>query len=465
MRAKEMKMINRYVAIVGIACLWAVPASADIGDALDSMFMTTGTEPSIYQSQRRMGVDFGTLRLRAPVNTYNLVNISPPTIRAGCGGIDPYGGSFTFINTEQFRQMLRQIGANAIGYAFKLALGSMCASCNAELSELQQKLQKWNEININTCKWAKGLVHDFGSSFSEKFKEEHKNKESTMGNVEDTFGAVIELFTDNDEPVNDGHASGANPTDTKWIGNFTWKALRHLDSGSTMGFTPGNLSHEELLMNIAGTFIHKQPDGQGVQTPEIDAGITYLEFRNGKAENSAGTGDANPAWQCNDDDCLDPVELPSWSFPGVGPWASGKLQEIADHYADTATAGTDLSAELQTFVGVTPIPVLQQMLMLQGRPLALNNYVAMADDYVTSMYAPYLALILVKKIERAYQDEETYNMPPNVRANLTRFKDAAEAEMQKEREKYVQVLRDTHDIANILSKSYQNRALNIETAQ
>lgn len=57
---------------------------------------------------------------RAPVNAYQVVNLTPPTLRAGCGGIDAYGGSFTFINEEQFRQMLRQIGANALGYAFKL---------------------------------------------------------------------------------------------------------------------------------------------------------------------------------------------------------------------------------------------------------------------------------------------------------------------------------------------------------
>ena len=81
----------------------SISARADLGDALESMYMVTGNEPSVYQSQRRLGFDAGYLRFRAPINTYNIVNFSPPRIDAGCGGLDLYGGSFSFINAEQFR--------------------------------------------------------------------------------------------------------------------------------------------------------------------------------------------------------------------------------------------------------------------------------------------------------------------------------------------------------------------------
>jgi len=90
--------------------------------------MVTGQEPAVYESQRplaRVAPIRRTFRgVRSPINSINLVNLTAPEIRAGCGGIDLYGGSFTFINTDQFRQILRQIGANALGYAFKLALAT-----------------------------------------------------------------------------------------------------------------------------------------------------------------------------------------------------------------------------------------------------------------------------------------------------------------------------------------------------
>ena len=52
--------------------LVAWPAAADLDDALQSMYVVTGNEPNIYQSQRRLGIDAGYLRLRAPVNTFNV---------------------------------------------------------------------------------------------------------------------------------------------------------------------------------------------------------------------------------------------------------------------------------------------------------------------------------------------------------------------------------------------------------
>ncbi len=41
-----------------------------------------------------------------------------PDINAGCGGIDAYLGSFSFINGEQLQRFVKQIMSNAAGYFF-----------------------------------------------------------------------------------------------------------------------------------------------------------------------------------------------------------------------------------------------------------------------------------------------------------------------------------------------------------
>ena len=130
---RAMRRVGVGIALIGLG-LGAPVARADIDEGLETMFMTTGQEPSVYESQRRGGVNMGTFRMRAPISTVNVLNLTAPEVRAGCGGIDLYGGSFTFINTEQFRQILRQIGANALGYAFKLALATMCQECDKILT-------------------------------------------------------------------------------------------------------------------------------------------------------------------------------------------------------------------------------------------------------------------------------------------------------------------------------------------
>lgn len=41
-----------------------------------------------------------------------------PDINAGCGGIDAYLGSFSFINGEQLQRFVKQIMSNAAYYFF-----------------------------------------------------------------------------------------------------------------------------------------------------------------------------------------------------------------------------------------------------------------------------------------------------------------------------------------------------------
>ncbi len=45
-----------------------------------------------------------------------LVSMTLPDINAGCGGIDAYLGSFSYINSEQLQRFAKQIMSNAAGY-------------------------------------------------------------------------------------------------------------------------------------------------------------------------------------------------------------------------------------------------------------------------------------------------------------------------------------------------------------
>ena len=79
------------------------------------MFMSNATPPQAYSSQSRGGFVGGGISVRAPISNINLVAFDPPRLAAGCGGIDMYGGSFTFINSSQLAALFRQIAANAAG--------------------------------------------------------------------------------------------------------------------------------------------------------------------------------------------------------------------------------------------------------------------------------------------------------------------------------------------------------------
>ena len=90
--------------------------------------MTNFTAPTAHLGQRRGMITGGSLVARNGIANTNLVSFVPPSFSAGCGGIDLFAGSFSFINFNQFVQLLRNVAGNASGYAFQLAIG-----CNVSL--------------------------------------------------------------------------------------------------------------------------------------------------------------------------------------------------------------------------------------------------------------------------------------------------------------------------------------------
>ena len=98
----------------------------------------------------------GSMFVRAPQRTYQLASVAGPNLKAGCGGIDLFAGSFSFINEAQFVALLKNIGQNALGYFFQLALKSMAPEIAVTIEWLQDQAQKINALNVNSCQAARG---------------------------------------------------------------------------------------------------------------------------------------------------------------------------------------------------------------------------------------------------------------------------------------------------------------------
>lgn len=143
---------------------------ASLQQEMNSLFgrMTTVTHPGVYNSQRRGMITGGSVVSRSPIVQENLVSFVPPSFEAGCGGIDMYAGSLSFVNADQFVQVLRAVAANARGYAFQLALSAMCEKCSQQMETLQKKIQQLNQYFGNSCQLAQGIVNDTLSAYGKK---------------------------------------------------------------------------------------------------------------------------------------------------------------------------------------------------------------------------------------------------------------------------------------------------------
>lgn len=140
-----------------VACLPVFTFSSVLGD-LNSMFMSNTSGAQTIADKHRTGVFLGSMTLRTPVKQVNIFSFDPPRISAGCGGVDLYGGNFSFISGEEIIRTFRQVAANASGLAFKAAIKLISPSLDALLTEFQTLLQSINNLSKNTCSLAHLIV-------------------------------------------------------------------------------------------------------------------------------------------------------------------------------------------------------------------------------------------------------------------------------------------------------------------
>ena len=84
-------------------------------------------------------------------------NVTAPSLKAGCGGIDMVFGSLGFLNKEQFVKFAEGIMAAAPGVAFDLALKTLCPSCSETLKALQAMANQINNMGLDSCQAATAL--------------------------------------------------------------------------------------------------------------------------------------------------------------------------------------------------------------------------------------------------------------------------------------------------------------------
>ena len=117
---------------------------------------TTG--PTAFDGQASGHWTLGNLYLRAPVRSEPIATVSLPSFRAGCGGIDAFAGSFSFINSDQLIAFGRAVAQNAVGFAFELALETISPVIAETMSKLRALAQWVNNQNLDSCETAQALV-------------------------------------------------------------------------------------------------------------------------------------------------------------------------------------------------------------------------------------------------------------------------------------------------------------------
>lgn len=228
-------------------------ASSGMQHQMDRVFgeMSNVTMPGVYETQRRGVLAGGRITMKGKIVEENIVSFVPPSWKAGCGGVDLFGGSFSFINAEQIVQLLRAIAANAKGYAFQLALDNIYPDGAKIIETFQKKVQALNQHLGNSCQLAQGLVNDLTSGFELKGKTDASISGTAQGLFSDFFGSRQE--TDGKSPTKSLRESNPEKYKEQHTGNLVWKQLQKNNAKSW--FVGGDSALTRSIMSTTGTVI------------------------------------------------------------------------------------------------------------------------------------------------------------------------------------------------------------------
>lgn len=325
------RYLQLLVAAILMCALWtpgAVNAQGFQQQMRDTFgSMTNVSEPTVVMNSTRGVISGGSFMMKNKVITADLMSLSLPRIKMGCGGWDIFGGSFSFISSEQIVAMLRSIAASAVAYSFKLALCNISDDiCNA-LENLWKDNIFSNFMGRNSCEMGQQLATAFMGGFgitanqaganastSEGEADDHADAQNNMGNQTPAQEQAVET-TQSDDP------------EVKFAiirGNHVWQALRRNDAPNWGSY--GGTQFMEDVMSITGTIIDCAPKNQGcpgsngqVIGQEDVVRLTRAPVM-GLSELVKGRLDYSKVkrWRCNDaENCLNPVEATDASFKGM----------------------------------------------------------------------------------------------------------------------------------------------------
>lgn len=345
----------------------AAPAEADVGRAMDEFMRDAGgaanvTGPSAFQGQSAGYYSLGNVWTRFPQKATNLVNLQLPSARAGCGGIDLFAGSFSFINASEIVAMLKAVANNAVGFAFKLAIDTVCPECSKVMDEFAQKAQLMNNLNISSCEAAQALV----GSVWPKGDLADKAICEAIGNSEGIFSDYAAAkhgcgnkgerasTLDKADPAKWDAVNSAVPR------NYTWTVLKASKFFSAGGTFDRELA--EYVMTMVGTIIYVPPTDKDPGRFQPLSGDTSSTLVTALLDGTSG-GQVQ-VYHCDTDDkCLSPSLAPLAVAQGKA--IRPRVTALIDGMVDAIRTDSPISPEQKELLQLASVP-LYKILTVQA---------------------------------------------------------------------------------------------------
>ncbi|EIW0297618.1 conjugal transfer protein TraH [Klebsiella pneumoniae] len=349
----------------------SLPASADVNGDMNNFFNKLGfasntSQPQVWQGQAAGYASGGSLYARTQVKTIQLVSMTLPDINAGCGGIDAYLGSFSFINSEQLQRFGKQIMSNAAGYFFDLALQTTVPEIKTAKDFLQKMASDINSMNLSSCQAAQGIV---GGLFPRTQVAQQKVCQDIAGesNIFADWAASRQGCSVGGQmdKVQDKASDKDKERVMKNI-NIMWNAL------SKNRLFDDNKELKEFVMTLTGTLIF----GENSEITPLPARTTDQDLIKAMME-----GGSAKIYHCNDSDkCLKVVADATVTI-AANKALKNQISTLLSSIQNKAVADEKLTEQEKGFISSTTIPVFKYLVDPQMLGVS-NTLLYQLTDYI-----------------------------------------------------------------------------------
>ncbi|ASN18258.1 conjugal transfer protein TraH (plasmid) [Pantoea ananatis] len=379
------------------------PVLADVQGDLNGYFSSLGFDGNVSQAQAWQGqaagyITGGSIYLRNPVKQVQLISMQVPSLNAGCGGIDAYLGSFSFINGAELQRFVKQIMSNAAGYAFDLALQTMVPELKQAKDFLQKLASDVNSANMSSCQAAQGII---GGLWPVSQVSNQKICQDIAGesNIFSDWAASRQGCTVGGQ--GDSVTSRAPDQMKDQVlknKNLIWDALgrNHLFDG--------NNELKELVMSIVGSIVFNAQGQVTILTPMVDnRDIITVLMRGGSAK----------IYGC---DTMDICLGPTVGTVNISSDAAlvTQVRNIMLSLDSKLTSDTPMTDREKGFINTTSVPVFKYLTNSRSMGMSPTYLLQVSDFIAQDMMIQYLQEL----VKQASQSLAGKNYPEQAASEL-----------------------------------------------
>lgn len=362
----------------------SVTAFSDINTDLNQFFNGLGyasnvTSPAAFESQAAGFFGGGSLYARGAVRQYQLVQLDTPSYRAGCGGIDLYTGSLSFLSEQKLVDLGKSVMSNAGAYAVDVMLASTVPELKQVRDYLQQLEQMANQASINSCQLSQNFVGGVWPKTAESQQKICKDQAALgkEGLFSDYVKARMACSGNGFDTVMTNASQDSERKKQVIVNkNIVWSILQ------SKSFLSTDKELAELVMSLTGTFIIDK-EGRVTTVPSLAGNSELMKTLLGEGEGVA------KLWRCKESlQCLE-VSLQPMNL-SVHASLKGRVTEMIQRLNEKLKQDIKPDSKDLSFISLTSLPVLKFLMVLNSThygssALDLEEYATLiAQDLLTN---------------------------------------------------------------------------------